>query len=357
VALVRAVVVAEGSGNTGGTERTSFMIERSLTDRGWDVSIAAPKREPPRWVRRAGGAGLWSSRELLSRLPGGRIDLLVTCGEYGAFGPRQVPRIHVYHGTMVEHTLKGDLDQPFRERVRRVYGGGLAEALAGRGAVSVSVSESAAREVRRYYRVASAEVIPNGVDLELFRPRDRLEARRRFGLEEHGRYALFVGRTEARKGADLLLPSCRREGYELIVAGRSDLDGARTLGVLSPEATAWAYAAADCVLFPTRYEACSWVVLEALAAGTPLLTTRVGWMETFLRAMPEYRALSVWPDVDDLAAQLRRLPEFDTEPLTRAGREWMERHGSYEVFAARWAALAERVVRGVQRGPDADRGA
>jgi glycosyltransferase involved in cell wall biosynthesis len=349
VALVRAVVVAEGSGNTGGTERTSFMIERSLADRGWEVSIAAPEREPPRWVRRVGGAGLWSSRELLSRLPDdGRIDLLVTCGEYGAFGPRGVPRIHIYHGTMVEHTLKGDLDQPLRERLRRVYGAGLAEALAGRGAVSVSVSESAAREVRRYYRVVCDEVIPNGVDLQLFRPRDRLEARRRFGLEEHGLYALFVGRTEARKGADLLLPACRREGYELIVAGRSDLDGARPLGVLSPESTAWAYAAADCVLFPTRYEACSWVVLEALAVGTPLLTTRVGWMETFLRAVPEYRALSVWPDVDDVAAQLRRLREMDTEPLTHAGREWMERHGGYEVFAERWAALAERVAR---KGP------
>lgn len=348
-------MVAEGARNTGGTERTSFLIERSLADRGWDVSIAAPKREPPRWVRRAGGAGLWSSRELLSRLAGdGSIDLLVTCGEHGAFSPRGVPRIHIYHGTMVEHTLKGDLDQPLRERARRVYGGGLAEALAGRGAVSVSVSESAAREVRRYYRVDS-EVIPNGVDLELFRPRDRLEARRRFGLEEDGRYALFVGRTEARKGADLLVPSCRREDYELIVAGRSDLDGARTLGVLSPESTAWAYTAADCVLFPSRYEACSWVVLEALAAGIPLLTTRVGWMETFLRAVPEYRTLSVWPDVDDVAAQLRRLRELDTEPLTHAARDWMERHGSYEVFAARWAALAERVARGGHRGPDADR--
>lgn len=352
---MRAVVIAEGSRNTGGTERTSFMIERTLADRGWDVSIAAPEREPPRWVRRAGAAGLWSSRQLLSRLPGrAEIDLLVTCGEYGAFAPRGVPRIHVYHGTMVEHTLRGDLDQPLRERARRVYGGGLAEALAGRGAVSVSVSESAAREVRRYYRIVCAEVIPNGVDLELFRPRDRVEARRRFGLDEHGRYALFVGRTEARKGAELLVPSCRREGYELVIAGRSDLDGGRALGVLSPEATAWAYAAADCVLFPTRYEACSWVVLEALASGTPLLTTRVGWMETFLRAVPEYRALGVWPDVDDLAAQLRRLEELDTEPLTRAGREWMERHGGYEAFAGRWGALAERVARGDGLARDAD---
>ena len=146
-----------------------------------------------------------------------------------------------------------------------------------------------------------------------------------------------------RKGADLLLPSCTRAGYELLVAGASTLDGGRELGMLSPEETAWAYTAADCVLFPTRYEACSWVVLEALASGTPLVTTRVGWMETFLREVPDYRALCVWPDVGDIAAQLESLAGEDQSALTAAARSWMERNGSYAVFAERWGALAERV--------------
>jgi glycosyltransferase involved in cell wall biosynthesis len=210
--------------------------------------------------------------------------------------------------------------------------------------VRVAVSESAAREVRRYFRLGVHEVIPNGVDTDLFRPRDRAEARRRLGLEGDARLALFVGRTEARKGADLLLPACARAGFELVVAGRNTLDGARELGVLSPEDTAWAYAAADCVLFPTRYEACSWVVLEALASGTPLVTTRVGWMETFLRELPAYRALSVWPEVDDVAAGLRALAEDPRPDLTAAARAWMEQNGSYERFAERWGALIDRVA-------------
>ena len=340
-----AVILADTPGNAGGVERTSNLLRRVLEGRGWSVSIAAPGGEPPRWASRLGVGSLHQSHAVLGGLDDGRpLDLLITSSGYGLWAPSGVPRIHVYHGTMVEHTLRGDLDQPLRERARRVVGEGFAEGMAGRGAVRVAVSESAAREVRRYFRLGVDEVIPNGVDTDLFRPRDRAEARRRLGLDGEGRLALFVGRTEARKGADLLMPACARAGFELVVAGRNTLEGARELGVLSPEDTAWAYAAADCVLFPTRYEACSWVVLEALASGTPLVTTRVGWMETFLRELPAYRALCVWPEVDDVAAGLRALAEDHSTELTAAARAWMERNGSYERFAERWGALIDRVA-------------
>jgi glycosyltransferase involved in cell wall biosynthesis len=339
-----AVVVSPAAGNTGGVERTSNLLRRMLEELGWQVSIAAPEGNPPRWVSRVGAGPLQSSHALMAPLRERQSDLLISASGFGLWAPRGVPRIHVFHGTMVEHTLRGDLDLPLRERARRVLGSGLAEAAAGRGATCVAVSESAAREVHRWFRMTVDEVIPNGVDTELFRPRDRQEARTRLGLDAHARYALFVGRTETRKGADLLLPACAESGFELLVAGVSTLDGGRELGVLSPEDTAWAYAAADCVLFPSRYEACSWVVLEALASGTPLLTTRVGWMETFMRELPEYRRLCVWPDVRDIAARLRGLDDADPVALTTAARSWIERHGSYRVFAERWGALVERVV-------------
>jgi glycosyltransferase involved in cell wall biosynthesis len=344
-----AVVISSSYGGAGGVERTSELLGRVLEKRGFAVEILAPERHPPRWASRLGAAPLYSTRALLGSLDR-PTDLLITASSYGAFAPAGVPRIHVFHGTMVEHTLRGDVDLPLRERARRVVGDGLAEGLAGRGATTVAVSESAAREVKRYFRIDVDEVIPNGVDVNLFRPRDRIEARLRLALDPGARYALFVGRTEARKGADLLLPACERAGFELLVAGRSTLDGGRELGILSPEDTAWAYAAADCVLFPSRYEACSWVVLEAIASGTPLLTTRVGWMETFLRELPEYRALCVWPEVADVAARLRSLVYADHADLTAAARRWMEQWGSYDVFAGRWGALVERVAAEDGRG-------
>jgi glycosyltransferase involved in cell wall biosynthesis len=335
------LVVSPAVGNTGGVERTSDLLRRALEARHWTVEVVTPDEPPPRWASRTGVSPLWSSRSLMDDLPSG--DLMISSSSFGLWAPARLPRIHVFHGTLIEHTIRGDLDLPLRERARRAFGSVVAEGGAGRGATRVAVSESAAREVRRWFREDVDEVIPNGVDTDVFRPRDRGAARARFGLNPNARYALFVGRTEVRKGADLLLPSCAQAGYELLVAGASTLDGGRELGMLTPEETAWAYAAADCVVFPTRYEACSWVVLEALASGTPLLTTRVGWMETFLREVPDYRALCVWPEAGDIAARLESLAGEDQSGLTAAARAWMEQNGSYTVFAERWGALAERV--------------
>jgi glycosyltransferase involved in cell wall biosynthesis len=244
---------------------------------------------------------------------------------------------------MVAHTLRGDKGLPLRERGRRVFGHGIAEALAGRGAVRVAVSETAAAEVARYYRLPVHEVIPNGVNTRLFAPRDRIKARARFQLHEGIRYALFVGRAETRKGADLLRPACEEAGWKLLVAG-AEIEGGRSLGTLRQEELADAYSAADAVLFPTRYEACSYVVLEALACGTPVVTTEVGWICTLLKHVPEYRSLIANLSVDSLVAVLDAATRADRSVITRA-REFVLANNDLETFAAHWRELAERTIR------------
>jgi glycosyltransferase involved in cell wall biosynthesis len=257
------------------------------------------------------------------------------------------PRIHVYHGTTVAAIRAAGADLPWRERIRRTVGVGCAEALSARGTSAVvCVSESAAAEARRFYRVSRETVIPNGIDTTTFAPMERAPARARLGLAPDGRYALFVGRMDHGKGAHLLLAASRRAGFELIVAGRDAGTEAINLGVLAPAELAVAYSAADCVLFPSLYEACSFVVLEALACGVPLLSTRVGWMPTLLRAVPDYQALCVEPNVEDIAARLRALSELDTAPLTAAARSFVLEHNSLERYSQRWRALLERAVPG-----------
>ena len=203
----------------------------------------------------------------------------------------------------------------------------------------------------RYYRCHAHAVINNGVDVDLFRPRDRLEARARFRLPEQAKLALFVGRLEARKGSDLLDSACRQAGWQLFVAGRDEPVGGHHLGVLKPEELAWAYSAADCVLLPTRYEGCGFVGLEAVAAGIPLLTTRTGWTPSLLEAVPEYRVFTVWPEVNDLVARLRTLHEVDHSPVVAAARHHVCTHNSLTVFASAWSSLIERVAEsGALRG-------
>ncbi|HEY1457650.1 MAG TPA: glycosyltransferase family 4 protein, partial [Solirubrobacteraceae bacterium] len=261
--------------NAGGVERFCWTLAGILREDGWRVSIVGPTHQPGRWTFRFGGSPLvWS-------LSSGRAvakvdrhpDLIVGNGFLGLASPRGVPRLQVFHGTSAGEILAARPSLPRRDFVRRLAGYWPLEAITCRAGDLVAVSESAAAELACYYRSATRRVIPNGVDIEVFKPQDRALARQSLGLDPGARYALFVGRAEYRKGADLLLESCREAGWRLIHAGARCIAGAHSLGVLEPEELAKAYAAADCLLFPTRYEACSYVILEALACGTPVLTT------------------------------------------------------------------------------------
>ncbi len=297
-----ALVSPDPDAREGGVERMCTLLADVLERDGHEAVIVGPRPEdrPGRLGDKLGFGDLVRSRSAGRAAAAVLPDLVISNGMLGARGPWR--RIHVFHGTMVGHTLASGPSLAARERVRRIAGSGAAEALAGRGATVVAVSERAAADVRRHYRVRVDEVIANGVDVERFRPRDRAQARARLGLDADERYALFVGRAEFRKGADVLAAGAAGGGMRLVVAGPDPPAGAVALGVLDPEELAWAYAAADCVLFPTRYEGCSYVVLEALASGVPLVTTRVGWMPELLRAVPAYEALCVEPDAAGVAA-------------------------------------------------------
>jgi glycosyltransferase involved in cell wall biosynthesis len=332
--------------NAGGVERFCWLLADILQEQGWRTSIVGPTRQPGRWIFRVGGSPLfWSvstGRAVASadREP----DLVIGNGFLGVGAPRGVPRIQVFHGTSAAEALAARPSLPPHDFLRRLLAFWPLEAFTCRAGHLVVVSESAGEETARYYRHPAARVIPNGVDTDIFQPRDRSLARERLGLEADVSYALFVGRPEYRKGADLLLASCRAAGWQLLHAGTRGISGAQHLGVLAPEQLANAYAAADCVLFPTRYEACSYVILEALACGTPVVTTRVGWTNTLLEAIPRYGELCVRPEVGDIAAGLRRVASTDTHELMSEVRSFVCENNSLARFRSDWLETIEQVT-------------
>jgi glycosyltransferase involved in cell wall biosynthesis len=124
-------------------------------------------------------------------------------------------------------------------------------------------------------REEDVAVIPPGVDIDAFAPGDRDHALPRI---------LFVGRDFVRKGGDLLLDVFRKH-----LRGRAELvlvtgDAVREEpGVLVHRDVAAnsaqmrsLYATADVFALPTRADCYSLVCMEALAAGLPIVTTRVG---------------------------------------------------------------------------------
>jgi glycosyltransferase involved in cell wall biosynthesis len=333
------------TGNAGGVERYTNMVAAILREDGWRVSVVAPDAQPGRWTFRFGGSPLvWSrSAARAAHAADPAPELLLGNGFLGLGAPRARHRIQIFHGTSIGETFAARAGYEPQDFLRRLVAYWPLEARMARAGTLVVTSETAAAETARYYRRAGDALVPSGVDERVFHPRDRAQARARLGIESERPLALFAGRVEHRKGGDLLAESCARAGVELMIAGRAGVPGARHLGAIEDsEELAWAYAAADLLLFPTRYESCSLTILEAMACGIPVVTTRVAWMRTFLRAVPEYDALCVEPQVESIAARLGEFDATRAAPLAARAREWVIEHNGVDAFARMWRVVLPR---------------
>ena len=163
----------------------------------------------------------------------------------------------------------------------------------------VAVSEHERGNMIDFYEAPGdrIQVIPCGVDMDVFKPMPRDEARRELGLGDEN-VLLYVGRVQPLKGPELLLESVARldlnEGLKVLIVG-GDVTGdeevtkvrrlAEELGIdhlVSFEGTVphrrlvHYYNAADLCVVPSFYESFGLVAAEAMACGTPVVATAVG---------------------------------------------------------------------------------
>jgi glycosyltransferase involved in cell wall biosynthesis len=139
---------------------------------------------------------------------------------------------------------------------------------------------------------------------------------------------LFVGNDSARKGLGALVEAVSRLDGEAIldvVSGDEDVPERDFVhlhrGIESgTEELRALYAAADVFALPTRADAVPWAVLEAMAAGLPVIASDVGAIGELLGGSGELVAPG---DVDGLTAALRRLA--DPEHRRRLGAAARER--------------------------------
>jgi UDP-glucose:(heptosyl)LPS alpha-1,3-glucosyltransferase len=178
------------------------------------------------------------------------------------------------------------------------------------------------RHFQHYYGVASDEVrvIRSAVDPNRFRednrPRRRLEWRQRWDLDPEDIVALFVAMNYRLKGLDPLLRAVARlrtdHPFRLLVVGdpatRPYERQARRLGIADKVRFAGYYAdtsncyfASDFLVHPTFYDPCSLVVLEALACGLPVITSRYNGASELLHPPREGFVLDDPHDADHLA--------------------------------------------------------
>jgi glycosyltransferase involved in cell wall biosynthesis len=301
---LRPLVLLSGLA-TGGAERVTVAFARRLKSMGLpapvctvtarydgelaaDLARAGVERHDLGARRLADPRAPWRLARLLARE---RIDLVHAHGQDASIVAAAVRRLSNFVLVVTRHVM----DEPtatWRERLRAR----LACAAFRRADAVVAVSGASAERLAELARIPreAVRVLPNGIDLAAFDgagPEIRAAARRALAVAPADALVLVPAVLREGKGHDVLLEAvpallARVPSARVIVAGGGEREAqlrgrARPLGdavrFLGPrEDMRELLAACDVVALPSLAEAQPTALMEAAAAGRPVVATRVG---------------------------------------------------------------------------------
>jgi glycosyltransferase involved in cell wall biosynthesis len=191
------------------------------------------------------------------------------------------------------------------------------------------------------------DVVPNGIDREVFHPRDRARARRDLQLPPNRRLLLYVGHLAASKGATDLIQAflamdARFDDVQLVMVGdgedtaechrlASQTSGQSNRRILftgpvpHEQIPTW-LAACDALALPSWNEGTPNVILEALASGRCVVATGVGGIPEIVQGPPH--VLVPARDLGSLRLGLEQALDTSYDPVAIAAKlqrpDWNE---------------------------------
>lgn len=346
-ARVAVLTPYQPSGRPGGVEVFCTQLQAALgrvETFGAATGLEAPRPSLSLLGLEQPYRALRLSRNFLERHRREPFDLILSNGITGwplSLAALPTPQVQVYHFTLAglaRSALPLASDRAITGRV-----GGWFDRAAGVGKTVVAVSESVRREVWDRYG-HQATVIPNGVDVRLFRRGDRSAARERLRLRPDAAVGVFVGRSEYAKGFDLLLEVARRmKEVTFLAASRPQAapDNVRFLTDVPHDGMPEVYSAADFFLLPSRYEGFNLSLLEALACDLPAVVSREAYPFGDRAPALGHIVDSLTPDA--FVAAVREA--LDRGPIAGVRRR-IEEGYSLEVFRRNWRSLVTAVLDG-----------
>ena len=222
----------------------------------------------------------------------------------------------------------------------------------------IGISESTCNDLVRFYpsaRERRISTILPGVDTEIFFPRNDLEKNRFREVNELNNFLVFVGSRGGYKNAELFLESLKfldPADFDILFVGGAELgDDELSLAnrhgfklkrlVLDDNDLAVCLSAADVLVYPSTYEGFGLPPLEALAVGTPVVTTNSS-------SLPE--------SVGDLGMfcdgrSARDLANIITRANSDRWREKMLTRGPAWASSKNWLSTAHGVANALQEMP------
>jgi D-inositol-3-phosphate glycosyltransferase len=247
--------------------------------------------------------------------------------------------------------------------------------IAAQADLLIASTEDERAELVRLYGADTdhVAVVPPGVDLAMFQPIDRDEARRKIGYSA-GRLLLFVGRLERLKGVEVairalaLLRDRAHDDVRLLIVGEDSREGDESekdrlkevaaaagvrdhvdfLGSVAHHELPFFYSATDVCVMPSYSESFGLVGLEAQACGRPVVGSGV----TGLRSVVRDEVTGYLLDSHDPAMYAERIGRLLDNPelalqMGRRGRLLAQRF-SWSRTADRLQALFDGVVERAQ---------
>jgi glycosyltransferase involved in cell wall biosynthesis len=331
--------------SVGGVATSVLALSRGLARRGHKIDIVVLDEPSASWIGdvalnvHALGAGLTSYRYSRTLLPwlrqqGGKYDRVIVNGiwQYLSFAAwrryagSSIPYYVFPHG-MLDPWFKKTF--PLKHLKKWLYWP-WAEYRVLRDATAVIFTSEEERLLARqsfWLYQARERVSPLGIEGPSLSPNAKSEFLSRYPQLQNTRNFLFLGRLHPKKGCDILLNAFARirsnDPISLIMAGPDQIGWETELrqqverlrlsdrvvftGMLQGAMKQGAFASADAFVLPSHQENFGIAVVEALAAGVPVLISN---------------RVNIWREID--ADRAGYVEPDDLEGTTRLFQRWID---------------------------------
>lgn len=173
-------------------------------------------------------------------------------------------------------------------------------------------SEDMLSKIKAIQNSMWVSVIPNGVNLSIFKPAEKTEAKKKFQWDPSFKQILWLADT-SRKSKNYALATKSIE-----ILGRADVE-LKTVSFVEKESVPDYLNAADVLLLTSLWEGSPNIVKEAMSCNCPVVATDVGDIKWLFGAESGHFITNF--DPADVAVKLRQALAFSVENKYTKGRE------------------------------------